>query len=67
MGVRDMFRRRRNVGCVRVLRGSGSAGMIFNEADQEVRDAGYQRHAFNVLISNRLGFHRPLPDTRDPR
>uniref|UniRef100_M4A4H1 Polypeptide N-acetylgalactosaminyltransferase n=1 Tax=Xiphophorus maculatus TaxID=8083 RepID=M4A4H1_XIPMA len=36
--------------------------MIFNEADQEVRDAGYQRHAFNVLISNRLGFHRPLPD-----
>lgn len=39
--------------------------MIFNEADQEVRDSGYHRHAFNVLISNRLGFHRQLPDTRD--
>ncbi|XP_008400421.1 polypeptide N-acetylgalactosaminyltransferase 11 isoform X1 [Poecilia reticulata] len=46
---------------------SPEMGMIFNEADQEVRDAGYQRHAFNVLISNRLGFHRPLPDTRDSR
>lgn len=42
-----------------------SAGMIFNEADQEVRDSGYHRHAFNVLISNRLGFHRQLPETRD--
>uniref|UniRef100_A0A673BGY9 Polypeptide N-acetylgalactosaminyltransferase n=1 Tax=Sphaeramia orbicularis TaxID=375764 RepID=A0A673BGY9_9TELE len=26
---------------------------------------GYHRHAFNVLISNRLGSHRELPDTRD--
>lgn len=42
-------------------------GMIFNEADQEVRDTGYHRHAFNVLISNRLGYHRDLPDTRDPQ
>uniref|UniRef100_A0A8C4A862 Polypeptide N-acetylgalactosaminyltransferase n=1 Tax=Denticeps clupeoides TaxID=299321 RepID=A0A8C4A862_9TELE len=28
---------------------------------------GYHRHAFNVLISNRLGFHRQLPDTRNDR
>ncbi|XP_028290019.1 polypeptide N-acetylgalactosaminyltransferase 11 isoform X2 [Gouania willdenowi] len=42
-------------------------GMIFNEADQQLRDAGYQRHAFNVLISTRLGTHRTLPDTRDPQ
>lgn len=41
------------------------AGMIFNEADQELRDTGYHRHAFNVLISTRLGYHRQLPDTRD--
>lgn len=41
--------------------------MIFNEVDQEVRDAGYHRHAFNVLISNRLGPHRALPDTRAPQ
>lgn len=44
---------------------SPEMGMIFNEADQEVRDTGYHRHAFNVLISNRLGSHRELPDTRD--
>uniref|UniRef100_A0A8C8JLF7 Polypeptide N-acetylgalactosaminyltransferase n=2 Tax=Oncorhynchus tshawytscha TaxID=74940 RepID=A0A8C8JLF7_ONCTS len=41
--------------------------MIFNEQDQEVRDMGYHRHAFNVLISNRLGYHRDLPDTRDDK
>lgn len=46
---------------------SPEMGMIFNEADQEVRDTGYHRHAFNVLISTRLGHHRELPDTRDPR
>ncbi|XP_040921279.1 polypeptide N-acetylgalactosaminyltransferase 11 isoform X2 [Toxotes jaculatrix] len=44
---------------------SPEMGMIFNEADQEVRDTGYHRHAFNVLISTRLGFHREIPDTRD--
>lgn len=42
-------------------------GMIFNEHDQEVRDLGYQKHAFNMLISNRLGYHRDVPDTRDPK
>uniref|UniRef100_UPI0037E94F10 polypeptide N-acetylgalactosaminyltransferase 11 n=1 Tax=Semicossyphus pulcher TaxID=241346 RepID=UPI0037E94F10 len=46
---------------------SPEMGMIFNEADQEVRDTGYHRHAFNVLISTRLGYHRELPDTRDPQ
>ncbi|XP_070291708.1 polypeptide N-acetylgalactosaminyltransferase 11 isoform X2 [Salvelinus sp. IW2-2015] len=46
---------------------SPEMGMIFNEQDQEVRDMGYHKHAFNVLISNRLGFHRDLPDTRDDR
>ncbi|KAM9839404.1 polypeptide N-acetylgalactosaminyltransferase 11 [Aulostomus maculatus] len=44
---------------------SPEMGMIFNEADQELRDAGYHQHAFNVLISSRLGRHRQLPDTRD--
>ncbi|MEE6467330.1 hypothetical protein FKM82_007203 [Ascaphus truei] len=41
--------------------------MIFNERDQDVRDVGYQKHAFNMLISNRLGYHREVPDTRDPK
>ncbi|XP_062335219.1 polypeptide N-acetylgalactosaminyltransferase 11 isoform X1 [Osmerus eperlanus] len=44
---------------------SPEMGMIFSEQDQEVRDTGYHKHAFNVLISNRLGYHRDLPDTRD--
>uniref|UniRef100_A0A8C5WEB2 Polypeptide N-acetylgalactosaminyltransferase n=1 Tax=Leptobrachium leishanense TaxID=445787 RepID=A0A8C5WEB2_9ANUR len=46
---------------------SPEMGMIFNEQDQEVRDVGYQKHAFNLLISNRLGSHRDLPDTRDTK
>ncbi|XP_065253927.1 polypeptide N-acetylgalactosaminyltransferase 11 isoform X2 [Emys orbicularis] len=41
--------------------------MIFNEHDQQVRDLGYQKHAFNMLISNRLGYHREVPDTRDAK
>ncbi|KAK1333608.1 hypothetical protein QTO34_005993 [Cnephaeus nilssonii] len=39
--------------------------MIFNEHDQELRDLGYQKHAFNMLISNHLGYHRDVPDTRN--
>lgn len=46
---------------------SPEMGMIFNEQDQDVRDVGYQKHAFNMLISNRLGYHRDIPDTRDPK
>ncbi|XP_043397528.1 polypeptide N-acetylgalactosaminyltransferase 11 isoform X3 [Chelonia mydas] len=46
---------------------SPEMGMIFNEHDQEVRDLGYQKHAFNMLISNRLGYHREVPDTRDAK
>ncbi|XP_030624152.1 polypeptide N-acetylgalactosaminyltransferase 11 [Chanos chanos] len=46
---------------------SPEMGMIFNEHDQEVRDMGYHKHAFNVLISNRLGYHRDLPDTRNEK
>ncbi|XP_062424785.1 polypeptide N-acetylgalactosaminyltransferase 11 isoform X5 [Rhea pennata] len=46
---------------------SPEMGMIFNEEDQEVRDLGYQKHAFNMLISNRLGYHREVPDTRDAK
>ncbi|XP_077410701.1 polypeptide N-acetylgalactosaminyltransferase 11 [Vanacampus margaritifer] len=53
-----------NAGAARL---SPEMGMIFNEADQEVRDTGYRQHAFNVLISRRIGSHRQLPDTRDRR
>uniref|UniRef100_A0A8C1WA29 Polypeptide N-acetylgalactosaminyltransferase n=1 Tax=Cyprinus carpio TaxID=7962 RepID=A0A8C1WA29_CYPCA len=46
---------------------SPELGMIFNKQDQEVRDMGYHKHAFNVLISNRLGYHRDVPDTRNDK
>ncbi|XP_053322746.1 polypeptide N-acetylgalactosaminyltransferase 11 [Spea bombifrons] len=46
---------------------SPEMGMIFSERDQDVRDTGYQKHAFNMLISNRLGYHRDVPDTRDSK
>ncbi|NP_001358404.1 polypeptide N-acetylgalactosaminyltransferase 11 isoform 8 [Homo sapiens] len=47
------------------LKFSSELGMIFNERDQELRDLGYQKHAFNMLISDRLGYHRDVPDTRN--
>lgn len=38
-------------------------GMIMSPEDQRVKDQGYKRHAFNLLISDRLGFQRLLPYT----
>ena len=40
-------------------------GIIRNNEDQKVRENGYEKHAFNELISNRLGSHREIQDTRD--
>ncbi|KAM6953438.1 polypeptide N-acetylgalactosaminyltransferase 11 [Aplochiton taeniatus] len=57
----------RAVGANKGAEMSPEMGMIFNEEDQQVRDMGYHKHAFNVLISNRLGYHRDLPDTRDSK
>ncbi|KAL9966348.1 hypothetical protein ACROYT_G024403 [Oculina patagonica] len=39
-------------------------GLIRNSEDQRVRETGYEKHAFNELISNRLGFNREIQDTR---
>lgn len=39
-------------------------GLIETPEDQIIRDEGYRTHAFNLLISDRLGYHRALPDTR---
>lgn len=41
-------------------------GIVRNQEDRAVREEGYNQHAFNLLISNRLGFHRKIPDTRFP-
>ncbi|XP_078572364.1 polypeptide N-acetylgalactosaminyltransferase 11-like [Branchiostoma floridae x Branchiostoma japonicum] len=42
-------------------------GLIKSPEDQETRDMGYRRHAFNLLISDRIGFHRNIPDTRNDK
>lgn len=58
----------------RALAGAPSAvqdasrlGVIRSAEDQRIKVEGYHQHAFNVLISNRLGKVRPLPDTRNPQ
>jgi polypeptide N-acetylgalactosaminyltransferase len=40
-------------------------GMINTAEDKQIKDIGYKKHAFNVLISNRIGFRRQIPDTRN--
>lgn len=40
-------------------------GLVKTEEEQKIRDEGYKRHAFNVLISNKLSYHRSIPDTRN--
>ncbi|KAI5641376.1 glycosyl transferase family 2 domain-containing protein [Phthorimaea operculella] len=40
-------------------------GFIRNADDVKIRDKGYAEHAFNTLISQRIGNHRGLPDTRN--
>ncbi|ESP00759.1 hypothetical protein LOTGIDRAFT_173115 [Lottia gigantea] len=44
-----------------------SLAEIKSENDQQLHDEGYHQHAFNLLISEKLSFTRPLPDTRDPQ
>ncbi|XP_071502230.1 polypeptide N-acetylgalactosaminyltransferase 11-like [Diadema antillarum] len=41
-------------------------GLVRNDLDRKTRDNGYRQHAFNELISNRIGFHRNLTDPRNP-
>ena len=39
-------------------------GLVKSKEDQKVREEGYRQHAFNVLVSSRLDYHRAIPDTR---
>lgn len=45
---------------------SKDLGMIHSEAERKQRDEGMKKQAFNVLISDRIGNHRSIPDTRFP-
>jgi polypeptide N-acetylgalactosaminyltransferase len=39
-------------------------GLVRNSEDQKIREDGYSKHAFNVLVSSRLDYHREIPDSR---
>jgi len=39
-------------------------GMVKTVEDQALRSEGYKLHAFNVLVSRELSYHRDIPDTR---
>eukprot|EP00794_Sanderia_malayensis_P003016 gene3016-3474_t len=39
-------------------------GIMRNDEDVKKRDKGYAEHSFNVLVSDRIGLRRNLPDTR---
>ena len=41
-------------------------GVIKTPQDKKVKDEGFKKHAFNVLVSNRIGIRRSIPDTRHP-
>ena len=39
-------------------------GVAKNEIEQKFKEDGYNKYAFNTLVSQRLGLSRSLPDTR---
>ena len=45
---------------------SNFIGMIRSNEEKLKRKEGNKKHAFNVLISDRIGNHREIPDTRHP-
>ncbi|KAJ3654522.1 hypothetical protein Zmor_013705 [Zophobas morio] len=40
-------------------------GLVKTLEDQRKKEDGYKRHAYNVLISDQLSYHRKVPDTRN--
>ncbi|XP_037035328.1 polypeptide N-acetylgalactosaminyltransferase 35A [Bradysia coprophila] len=44
--------------------GDDEFGMVRNEEEKFLRDIGYKRHAFNTLVSSKIGLFRDIPDTR---
>lgn len=39
-------------------------GLVRNEEDMKKREKGYFYYALNVLVSDRIGLDRAIPDTR---
>ena len=44
-----------------------SVGYINTEEDIAKRQKGYDKYAFNLLVSDRIGYDRIIPDTRNKR
>lgn len=40
-------------------------GYVNNKEEEKLREDGFKNYAFNLLISNRLGYKRDIPDTRN--
>ena len=40
-------------------------GYVNNKEEEKIREEGFNNYAFNLLISNRLGYKRDIPDTRN--
>lgn len=40
-------------------------GLVKSREDLEKRDEGYAKFSFNLLVSDRIGYHRSIPDTRN--
>ncbi|RZC32985.1 polypeptide N-acetylgalactosaminyltransferase 35A [Asbolus verrucosus] len=40
-------------------------GLVRTLEDQQKKEDGYKKHAYNVLISDQLSYHRDIPDTRN--
>jgi polypeptide N-acetylgalactosaminyltransferase len=49
-----------------IMNGNGTDefGMVRNSEEQFMRDVGFKKHAFNVLVSTKIGLNRAIPDTR---
>ena len=44
-----------------------SVGYVDTEEDIAKRQEGYDKYAFNLLVSERIGYSRVIPDTRNKR
>lgn len=42
-------------------------GFVNNKEEEKLREEGFKNYAFNLLVSNRLGYKRDIPDTRHER
>lgn len=42
-------------------------GFVNNKEEERLREEGFKNYAFNLLVSNRLGYKRDIPDTRNSR